>query len=213
MRGMIVRIQGKLDYVGENSVHVTSGDITRELLIPSAEVPGLQAKVGTHVSFFTMEYIEGNASFGQLAPKMIGFLREEEKEFFDLFTSVKGIGYRKALRAMAWRIEDIAAAIALKDAKKLTQLPEIGKKTAETMILELHGKIEKFAVGASRAATNAPPSAIPDHEAQAVEVLVKLGEKRNEAENWVHRVCVADPSMTEPTKIVQGVFRLKGGAR
>lgn len=213
MLRMIVRIQGKLDYVGDNCVHVTSGDTTRELLIPASELPGLQPKIGQHVSFFTMEYIEGNASFGQLAPKMIGFLRQEDKEFFDLFTNVKGIGYRKALRAMAWPIEDIASAIALKDSKKLTQLPEIGKKTAETMILELHGKIEKFAIGAARSAIGAPPSAVPDYEAQAVEVLVKLGEKRAEAENWVHRVCQADPTLTEAPKIVQGVFRLKGGVR
>ncbi len=209
---MIVRIQGKLDYVGEDCVHVTSGDTTRELLIPASEVAGLQSKIGALVSFFTMEYIEGNASFGQLAPKMIGFLRQEDKDFFDLFTNVKGIGYRKALRAMAWPIGDIAAAIALKDAKKLTQLPEIGKKTAETMILELHGKIEKFAVGAMRSA-NMPAASVPDYESQAVEVLVKLGEKRSEAENWVHRVCQADPTLQDAPKIVQGVFRLRGPAR
>ena len=106
---MIVKLSGKLEYVGEDCVHVTqgAGDLTRELMVPAADIPFLQTKVGQAVTFFTVEYIEGNASFGQLAPKMLGFLRVEDREFFDLFTTVKGIGTRKALKdAMpmtAWR--------------------------------------------------------------------------------------------------------------
>ena len=72
---MIVRLSGKLDFVGEDCVHLTLGEITRELLVPAADIPFLQTKIGQAVTFFTLEYIEGNASFGQLAPKMLGFLR------------------------------------------------------------------------------------------------------------------------------------------
>src|SRR5271163_2148262 len=98
---MIVRLSGKLDFVGDDCVHVTLGDMTRELLVPAADIPFLQTKIGQPVTFFTLEYIEGNPSFGGLAPKMLGFLRNEDKEFFDLFTTVKGIGTRKALKALA----------------------------------------------------------------------------------------------------------------
>ena len=108
---MIVKLSGKLDYVGEDCVHVSmnAGDITHELMVPSADIPHLQSKIGQNVSFFTVEYFEGNASFGQLAPKMLGFLRVEDREFFDLFTTVKGIGTKKALRAFAVPTGDIAA--------------------------------------------------------------------------------------------------------
>src|ERR1041385_611609 len=144
---MIVRLAGHLEYVGEDCVHVTTGDFTRELLVPAADVPFLQTRIGQVVTFFTVEYIEGNPSFGGLAPKMLGFLRMDDREFFDLFTTVKGIGTRKALRALSIPTSDIARAIALKDTRKWWSLPQIGRRAAETSIAELHGKVEKFAAG------------------------------------------------------------------
>jgi len=211
---MIVRINGKVEYVGEDVVHVTVGELTHELLVPSADIPTLQTKVGQLVTFFTLEYIEGNASFGQLAPKMLGFLRADDKDFFNVFITVKGIGPRKALRALAIPVGEIASAIALKDARKLATLPSIGKRAAEQIIAELHGKVEAFATSGSGARPGggvAVVSHLADHETQAIEVLVKLGERRPEAENWVQRVAAADPTIKDAQKLVQGVYRLKQG--
>jgi Holliday junction DNA helicase RuvA len=212
---MIVRLSGKLEFVGTDSVHVSMGDLVHELLVPAADIPALQPKVGQLVTFFTLEYIEGNASFGQLAPKMLGFLRSDDKDFFNLFITVKGIGPRKALRALARPVGEIASYIALKDIKRLTTLPEIGKRTAEQIIVELHGKVETFATGsgARTAGGVAVPMALADFQQQAIEVLVKLGERRPEAENWVERVCQVDPTLKDAQKIIQGVYRLKAGVK
>lgn len=207
---MIVRLSGKIEFVGEDCVHVGIGDMTHELMIPAADIPFLQAKIGQHVSFFTVEYLEGNPSFGSMAPKMLGFLRAEDKSFFELFTTVKGIGTKKALKAFAIPISQIAVAIALKDTRKLATLPQIGKRAAEQIIAELHGKVEKFATGATPAI---PIEKLPDHEQGAIAALVTLGEKRNEAENWVRRACDADPSLKDPNKILVAVYRLKNGGR
>ena len=205
---MIVKLSGKLEYVGEDCVHVTLGDLTHELLVPAADVPLLQTKIGQNVTFFTVEYIEGNASFGQLAPKMLGFLRVVDREFFDLFTTVKGIGTRKALRALAIPTGQIASAIARKDARKLAELPTIGKRAAEQIVAELHGKVERFASGAESAVA---VSQLPDFQQLAIEALVKLGERRPEAENWVQRVCNVDRMIKDPQKVIQAVYRLKAG--
>jgi Holliday junction DNA helicase RuvA len=209
---MIVRLSGKLDFVGEDCVHITPGgsELTHELLVPAADIPFLQTKIGQHVSFFTLQYLEGNPSFGSLAPKMLGFLRADDKDFFDLFTTVKGIGTKKALKAFAIPTAQIAAAIALKDTRKLSSLPTIGKRAAEQIIAELHGKVEKFAVGA---APSVPVESLPDHQQSAIAALITLGEKRNEAENWVRRVCEVDASLKDPNKIVPAVYRLKNGGR
>jgi len=206
---MIVKLTGKLDYVGEDAVHVTLNDLTHELLVPAADIPFLQTKVGQSITFFTLEYFEGNASFGQLAPRMLGFLRIEDREFFDLFTTVKGIGTKKALRAFAIPTTQIASAIALKDTRKLSSLPQIGKRAAEQIVAELHGKVERFAVGASAAI---PVEQLPDFEQSAIEVLVKLGERRPDAENWVKRARQADPALKDPQKIIKAVYALKAGA-
>jgi Holliday junction DNA helicase RuvA len=209
---MIVRLSGKLDFVGEDCVHITPGgsELTHELLVPAADIPFLQTKIGQHLSFFTLQYLEGNPSFGSLAPKMLGFLRSDDKDFFDLFTTVKGIGTKKALKAFAIPTAQIAAAIALKDTRKLSSLPTIGKRAAEQIIAELHGKVEKFAVGA---APSVPVESLPDHQQSAIAALITLGEKRNEAENWVRRVCEVDASLKDPNKIVPAVYRLKNGGR
>ena len=207
---MIVKLSGKLEFVGEDCVHLTLGDVTHELLVPAADIPHLQTKIGQAVQFFTLEYLEGNASFGQLAPKMLGFLRHEDREFFDLFTTVKGIGTRKALKALAIPTSQIAAAIALKDTRKLTSLPQVGKRAAEQIIAELHGKVDRFAIG-SAAAGDVPVAALPDHQQLAIEALVKLGERRPEAENWVRRACQVDPAIKDPQKILRAVYQLKAG--
>jgi Holliday junction DNA helicase RuvA len=208
---MIVKLSGKLEYVGEDCVHVTLGELTHELLVPAADVPLLQTKVGQSVAFFTVEYIEGNASFGQLAPKMLGFLRVQDREFFDLFTTVKGIGTRKALRALAIPTGDIARAIALKDTRKLSLLPSIGKRMAETIVAELHGKVERFATGAVSAVGGVPVESLPDYEQTAIEALVKLGERRMDAESWVKRACQVDPALKDPQRIIRAVYQLKAG--
>ncbi len=208
---MIVRLAGKLEFVGDDSVHVTVGEITRELFVPSADIPTLQTKIGQPIQFFTLEYIEGNPSFGSLAPKMLGFVRPEDREFFQLFTTVKGIGPRKALRALAIPVGQIASAIALKDTRKLSSLPQIGKRAAETIIAELHGKVDRFALGSSP--SSAPVPHLPDFQEQAIEVLTKLGERRPEAENWVRRACDVDPTLNDPQKVVQAAYRLKSGIR
>jgi Holliday junction DNA helicase RuvA len=208
---MIVRASGKLEFVGDESVHVTVGDFTYELFVPAADVPHLQTKIGQAVTFFTLDYIEGNASFGQLAPRLIGFLRHDDKEFFNLFIGVKGIGPRKALRAFTIPVGQIASAIALKDTKVLKGLPGIGGRAAEQIIAELHGKVETFATG--HASKAAPAVVLADYQQSAIEVLVKLGERRVEAENWVDRVCKVDPSITDPQKVIQAVYRLKAGVK
>ena len=208
---MIVKLSGKLDYVGDDCVHVTLGDLTHELLVPAADIPFLQTKVGQNVTFFTVEYIEGNASFGQLAPKMLGFLRVQDRAFFDLFTTVKGIGTRKALRALAISTGDIARAIALKDTRKLSSLPTIGKRMAETIVAELHGKVDKYASGATEGAGGVPVEALPEHQSLAIEALVKLGERRPDAEGWVKRVIRGLNPFDARQKIVRAVYQLKAG--
>lgn len=208
---MIVKLSGKLEYVGADCVHVTLGDLTRELLVPSADVPFLQTKIGQNVTFYTVEYIEGNASFGQLAPKMLGFLRVQDREFFDLFTTVKGIGTRKGLKALAISTGEIARAIALKDTRKLSSLPAVGKRMAETIVAELHGKVDRFAVGEAVGAGNVPVEALPDYEQTAIEALVKLGERRPDAESWVKRAVQVDPALKDPQKIIRAVYQLKAG--
>ena len=106
----------------------------------------LQALVGSPVSLHTIHYFEGDPSRGRVTPKLVGFLSEVEREFFEMFCSVDGVGAKKALRAMVRPVQDIAVMIEEQDVKGLSSLPGIGAATAERIIAKLRRKMSKFAL-------------------------------------------------------------------
>src|SRR5207302_2413101 len=84
---------------------------------------------------------------GNLEPRMIGFLRVEQRKFFELFTTVSGIGTRKALRALTVPTGQIAHAIETGNTRFLIALPQIGKRLAEQIVATLAGKVGAVATG------------------------------------------------------------------
>ena len=209
---MIARIAGTIDEVTENSILLaTEGGIGYEILVPAAEIEGCTALLGKDIVFHTIHVIEGDPSRGQMQPRLIGFTSESDREFFKAFTKVKGIGIRKALRSLVRPFVEIASAIEAKDAKLLTSLPEIGKRTAETIIAELNGKVEEFAADTAVPGSNTVESArhIPQAGQEAISALVQLGEKRSEAELLVERVLAVAPEIDTTEEIIQHVYRLK----
>ena len=146
---MITRIDGILEQAGEGTVHVRVGDVTYELLVPACDEAEWMSSVGSGVSLHTLHYLESQGQGASFWPRLIGFREPGDRDFFDLFTSVKGIGMRRALRSIAIPPARIAEAIVVRDTALLMSLPEIGKKTAETMVLELRDKVTSFAMRAS----------------------------------------------------------------
>ena len=208
---MIARITGRLEELSPGSALVDAGGgIWYEVLVPACDAERLSRRVGQEVSLHTIHYVEGDPAHGGQTPRLIGFLSAADRDFFRVFTTVKGIGNKRALRALARPIAQIAAAIQAKDARFLVELPEIGKRTAEQIIAELHGKVEKFA-GAEAAAASAA-GALPQPAAEAVAVLVQLGERRPDAQALVERVLAAEPGLASPEAIIQRAYRMKAGA-
>ena len=125
---MIARIAGRLEEVTEGAALVdTGGGLWYEVRIPACDVERLRRRVGQDVILHTIHYLEGDPSHGAVTPRLIGFGSESDRDFFRLFTTVKGIGVRKALRAMVRPVGEVASAIQNKDTKLLVALPEIGR--------------------------------------------------------------------------------------
>src|SRR4051794_25440863 len=57
----------------------------------------------------------GGGAGGNIEPRLVGFLRADDRAFFNLFITVKGIGPKKALRALVLPTGDIAQAIESRD--------------------------------------------------------------------------------------------------
>lgn len=143
---MITRITGSLTQVHNDAATLVAGPFDYQVLIPDFVRRQLQQRLETDVSLFTVHYLEGNAAHGRLTPRLVGFLTEVEREFFEMFCSVDGVGVRKALRAMVRPVREVAALIADQDAKGLAALPGIGPATAERIIAKLRRKMCKFAL-------------------------------------------------------------------
>jgi holliday junction DNA helicase RuvA len=109
------------------------------------------------------------------AQLLYGFATESERHAFKELTKVSGIGPRTALAVLSgMSVADLAQAITMQDAARVTTVPGIGKKTAERLLLELKGKL-----GADLGALGA--SSVPDGQGDIVRALSALGYSDKEA--------------------------------
>jgi Holliday junction DNA helicase RuvA len=212
---VIASIEGELLAAQDGVALLRVGAMTYEVLVPAADAVTLAGQRGATVRFVTLHYLESQGQGSSFWPRLIGFQSHGDRAFFQLFTTVKGIGARRALRALQAPFAEVAAAIARKDAKALTALPEIGKKMAETIVVELKDKVATFTVEGGEGAGT--PAGVPamgvafDGAAgDAVIVLVQLGEPRPLAERLIERALQVEGARAAAEVLVAAALRLRG---
>ncbi|HCT44902.1 MAG: hypothetical protein CMJ35_09125 [Phycisphaerae bacterium] len=216
---MLTRLTAQLESISDDTIPIatllTSPDFAIEVLVPTYLAHTLEDRINDRITLHTRVYLEAQGQGTSFLPRVIGFGSPVERSFFEVFTSVKGVGNKKALRALVEPPSTIAAWIVSKDAKALTKLPEIGKRSAETMIAELSGKIDKFAgdaIMAGTAATQTAPAAtieqslFPPAAAEAIAALMALGEQRSTAEQKVQIALTKVDADADVDVLVQTVF-------
>ena len=88
---------------------------------------------------------------------LFGFSSLNQRKLFEYLTSVSGVGPRLALASLSgMREEELVKAVVNGEAKRLSSVPGIGKRTAERIILDLRPKFEK-SYPLSEATPNATP--------------------------------------------------------
>ena len=110
---------------------------------------------------------------------LYGFSTQEQKTMFEKLLSISGIGPKAAASVLSvMRVNDIAAAVIANDDKAFTNVPGIGKKTAQRLVLELKEKVDfEDAVGGGPDMTEIAQ----DAAAEAAAALICLGYNRQEA--------------------------------
>lgn len=206
---MIVRLTGTLLDLASDSVVIERNGIAREVLVPGFAVGELAASRGLEVTLHTLEFIEASAAVGNMIPRVVGFLHVEDRAFFHRFISVKGIGVRKGLKALAEPVRRVAGWIQAGDAKSLATLPGIGKRAAEMIVAELKGKVDQFALGGSSPAVET--GRFTGAQREALEVLLALGEARADAERWIERAAQLHPDLGATEEWVKASYRIKTG--
>jgi Holliday junction DNA helicase RuvA len=139
-------------------------------------------------------------------PRIVGFLSEVEREFFDLICEVDGVGVRKALRAIVRPVGEIATAIDEQDAKQLATLPGIGAATAERMIAKLRRRMPKFALLVGR---DAPGEAgvAGDVLSETFEVLRSLGHSDSDARRLVDALRAEKKKPKDVQEALEAIYR------
>ncbi len=207
---MIVRLTGNLIEISDDAVIVDRDGVAREVLVPRFAVGELTACRGRQVTLHTLEFYEGNHASGHLVPRILGFLHPEDRDFFTRFIDVKGIGPRKALKALCEPVRRIASWIESSDVKALARLPGIGARGAEMIVAELKGKMNDLALaGASTKEAAAGRFSQPQRD--ALEVLVAWGDSRTDAERWLERAGQLHPDVISPSDWVRAAYRVKTG--
>ncbi|NLG79470.1 MAG: Holliday junction branch migration protein RuvA [Firmicutes bacterium] len=212
---MISAITGKLVRVQEDRVTIQVGGLSYDVLVSPSTARALAARREQEVRLETIFYIQGApGGVGNTVPVLVGFLTEVDKEFFEHFITVGGIGPRAALKALAIPTPRIARAIENADIVTLSSLPGIGKQKAAKIVAELKGKVTRFALGVEvegevEARAEVPVAAEPVDEvaAEALEVLLQLGYRRQEAEEMIRQAMAKRADIRSAEAIIQEIYR------
>lgn len=153
----------------------------------------------------------GNGDFAELytylqvkedGVSLFGFASLKEKELFLKLIAISGVGPKLGIAVLSsMSADDFAVAVATADVKRLSAVKGLGKKTAEKIVLELHGKISAAEI---MTASGESPSAAAEAEGRltpadedAVAALMGLGFKRPESVKAVKRAREAGAATTE----------------
>lgn len=203
---MISQICGKISKKKQLSVIVDLNGISYEVMVSPAVMKSIDQARGADgtITLITYHYYQMDQS--KAIPVLVGFVNEIEKEFFEHFITVSGVGPKAACRALSQPISVIADAIDRGDMALLRTLPGIGEQKAREIIAKLQGKVGKFGLIQDKK-QGEEPAAKEDSKEEATSVLVQLQYKKNEAHDMVDRAVKRNPKAATCEEILNEVYK------
>lgn len=181
---MIAYIRGKVLSLSEDSVVIENNGIGYEVICSGAALSAVQANRLDAELYTHMQVREDGIT-------LYGFSSPAEKKVFLGLITVSGVGPRLAIAILSgMKAEDVTRCIVTADVRQLTRIKGLGKKTAEKIVLELHGKVsaEEILSASGELQAGAPQKqqlSVADEE--AISALEGLGFTRSESANAVRR--------------------------
>ncbi len=204
---MITKITGHLAALSDTDATIAVDPFEYQVLVPEFSRRQLQMQIGEDVVLHTIEYIDGNVQKGgRMTPRLIGFTTEIEREFFEMFCSVDGVGVKKALRAMVRPVQDVARAIEQQDIKTMSTLPGIGDATSERIVAKLRRKMAKFALMVPPALPGEEPPESGNIFDTTYQILVNLGHPEAEARQLLEGPISSKKKFKDVDALLQAVY-------
>lgn len=202
---MIAFLKGKLVEAQPTYAVVEVQGVGYEVLIPVSSFdklpqPGHEVTILTHLAIREDAHV------------LYGFMSIAERDMFRLLiNTVSGIGPKIALNILSGiNIVAFRGAVANGDVKALSQISGVGKKTAERIVVELKDKVgaaAAFEASSANRAVSAEDLKLHD----AIQALMALGMKLNEAQDAVRAAAALLGTSATTEKLVRAALKKGGG--
>ena len=204
---MIAQINGKVVKKDKSSVVIDIQGICYRVMIPPIIFSRIDEVItgDGNINLVTYYYLQAEPSKTQ--PMLIGFLNEIEKEFFEQFIKVAGIGPRAAIKAFNQPISDIAQAIDEGNSDLLKSLPGIGMQRAKEIIAKLQGKVGKYGLIKDKKIQGLEIK--QDWQEEALQILIQLQYKKPEAKEMIRKALLRDSQISNTEDLLNEVYRQK----
>ena len=197
---MIAYIRGTLAEKDPTRVVIEAAGVGYELTIPLSTFDRLP-KTGAEVKLLAFHCVREDDE------TLFGFATEAEKAMFVTLTSVSGVGPKIAIAILSGSsIGELSLAIASGNAKRISSIKGVGKKTAEKICIELKDKVN--AIEALAATGRGGKGEISPVLRDAILALTALGFNEESANKMVSQVVAAHPDAKDTEAIIR--FALKG---
>jgi len=180
---MIGYLQGTLLRSSPSRLLLDVGGVGYEVHIPLSTYYELQhLERGARVALNIHTHVREDAI------SLFGFWTERERQLFERLIAISGIGPRLAQTVLSGMPpDDLIAALAAGDVRRLASIPGIGKKTAERMLIELRDKVRDLA--------GELPAGEPPTDSDLLLALIHLGYKQAAAERAIAQVMRQSPDL------------------
>lgn len=203
---MIAYLKGRVLTITSETAIVEVGGVGYELYCSGGAFRKIT--VGEMVELYTYLQVKEDGI------TLFGFANPKEKELFLKVISVSGVGPKMGIAILTGlSADEFTQAIATADVKRLSAVKGLGKKTAEKIVLELHGKISAAEVMSASAdpisaAVESGTQSTSAQDEEAISALMGLGFTKNESANAVKRAKEQGATTTEEIirKALQGAI-------
>ena len=192
---MIAYIRGTLAEKGPDRVVIEAGGVGYELLIPVSTFDRLPRE-GGEAKLLAWHCVREDDEM------LFGFATKEEREMFLKLTQVSGVGPKIALAILSGSsIGELSLAIASGNAKRISSIKGVGKKTAEKICVELKDKVSALAALAATARRGADDKAPVIRD--AILALTALGFGEEAANKMVTKVLADEPGIKDAEALIR----------
>ncbi|MGA2780878.1 MAG: Holliday junction branch migration protein RuvA [Smithella sp.] len=202
---MIALISGKIVYKGISHVIVDVQGVGYRIFIPLTtfyELPEAGQIITLHV----------HTNVKQDAINLFGFYTVQERDLFQLMISVSGIGPKMSMNILSGiSAQELLRAISGGNVGKLVNIPGVGKKMAERLILELKEKVIK------KMMIDKMPAADDQHQVREIIIedvlsaLVNLGYKSNVARDALDKAMHSSEEELGMDKLLKKTLKILAG--